>query len=332
VARSLNERGLLKTVKGKNSLPKPARPWTIQSVGQILTSPIYAGLIRAGDLVVPAEHEAIIGESQYKAVQRLRAAYTPSGPRLGRNPSYLLRGLIRCAHCGAAMTPGSTRKKRKKGEAKEYRYYRCSTRDKQGTDACPSRPLPAEAVEAFVIERIKDVAQDERLLRDAWAKLEGRIAEEKVVLTKRRQALATDIARLSLETRRLAENLGSGISGPARQIIETQLDQTGSLLADSERQMHDLEYRLDALNGSQADFTWVARTLKNFEILWQTMTPENRRRLVLALVKEVTVNEQTDTVTVVMRDWTEGIAGESDGAQGDPDYQDEASAAEEARA
>ncbi len=331
VARSLNERGLLKTVKGKNSLPKPARAWTVQSVGQILTSPIYAGLIRAGDLVVPAEHEAIIGESQYKAVQRLRAAYTPSGPRLGRNPSYLLRGLIRCAHCGAAMTPGSTRKKRKKGDAKEYRYYRCSTRDKQGTDACPSRPLPAEAVEAFVIERIKDVAQDEKLLRETWAKLEGRIATEKATLTKRRQALAGDIARLSLETRRLAESLGSGISGPARQIIEGQLEQTSNLLTDSERQLHNLELRLDALNGSRANFTWVARMLKNFDILWQSMTPVNRRRLVLALVNEITVNEKTDTATVVMRDWAEGISGESEGNRDRPDYQDEASAAGEAR-
>lgn len=302
----------------------------MQSVGQVLTCPIYAGFIRAGDQVVRAEHEPIIEEGRYKAVQRLREAYKPSGPRLGRNPSYLLRGLIRCAHCGAAMTPGSTRKSGKKGESKEYRYYRCSTRDKQGSDACPSRPLPAEAVEAFVIERIKDVAHDERLLRETWTKLEGRITEEKTALSKRRQALATDIARLSLETRRLAESLSSGISGPARQIVEAQLEQTGGLLADSERQLHNLELRLDALNGSQADFAWVARTLRNFPALWQTMTPDNRRRLVLALVKEITVNEKTDTATVVMRDWAEGIAVESDGERGSPDYPDETGAVGEA--
>ena len=38
--------------------------------------------------------------------------------------------------------------------AREYRYYRCTTRDKQGKEACPSAPLPAALHER--IERLTD--------------------------------------------------------------------------------------------------------------------------------------------------------------------------------
>ncbi len=332
VARSLNERGLLKTIKARKRSPERRRPWTVQSIGYVLTSPIYAGLIRAADEIVPGEHEAIIEESRYRAVQEHRNIFASRNSRVIYNPGYLLRGLIRCAHCSAAMTPGSTRKKKKKGETKEYRYYRCSTRDKQGKEACPSRPLPAEAIESFVIERIKEVAQDETISKAAYETLEIRIAEEKKLLGKKRKLLAAEIGRLSIETKRLVESLGSGISSAARKLIENQLNQTGNLLADGEKQMQDLECRLNALNDSQADFAWVVKTLKNFEVLWQTMTLENRQRLVLVLVREVVVNEKTDTATVIMRDWTEDSREMEGNDRNRQDYRDQANAAGEARA
>ena len=57
--------------------------------------------------------------------------------------------------CGSAFTPASTRRGRK-----EYRYYRCVRRDKEGKEACPSAPLPADAIETYVIERLREVAAD----------------------------------------------------------------------------------------------------------------------------------------------------------------------------
>ncbi len=190
----------------------------------------------------------------------------------------------------------------------------------------------ADAIESFVIERIKEVAQDETIIKAAYETLEIRIAEEKGLLGKKRKLLASDIGRLSIETRRLVESLGSGISSAARKLIENQLNQTGNLLADSEKQMQDLECRINALNDSQADFAWVVKTLKNFEVLWQTMTLENRQRLVLVLVREVVVNEATDTATVVMRDWTEDSRDMEGNARNRQDYRDQAKTAGDARA
>ncbi|HMO27610.1 MAG TPA: class I tRNA ligase family protein, partial [Tepidisphaeraceae bacterium] len=43
---------------------------------------------------------------------------------------------------------------------KTYRFYRCSKREKYGKDQCAARPLPAPALEEFVIARISDATAD----------------------------------------------------------------------------------------------------------------------------------------------------------------------------
>ncbi|MBK6463010.1 MAG: recombinase zinc beta ribbon domain-containing protein [Myxococcales bacterium] len=43
---------------------------------------------------------------------------------------------------------------------KTHRYYRCSRREKYGKDQCAGRPLPAAALEEFVVARISNATAD----------------------------------------------------------------------------------------------------------------------------------------------------------------------------
>jgi len=75
-----------------------------------------------------------------------------------RNPVYLVRGTLKCGICGASMTSASTFR-----SGRLHRYYRCSTRDKKGKEVCPTVQLPAEVIEAYVVDRIRRVLQDPRM-------------------------------------------------------------------------------------------------------------------------------------------------------------------------
>src|SRR6202035_5730199 len=76
---------------------------------------------------------------------------------------FLLRGLLRCAPCGSAMTPAHTSRSNRR-----YRYYTCVQAQKRGWHQCPWKSIPAGQMEAFVREQIKGLA------RDPWSFTQGR--------------------------------------------------------------------------------------------------------------------------------------------------------------
>ena len=65
-----------------------------------------------------------------------------SGKATRNKHGALLKGLLYCASCGAAMAHTYS----KKGN-RLYRYYVCTTAQKQGREAC-SKPTPQDRAEA----------------------------------------------------------------------------------------------------------------------------------------------------------------------------------------
>lgn len=151
IGQRLNEAGVpLKTVQRHRP-----NPWTKDLVLRILRNRLYVGEISCQGEFVVAEHPGLIDQ---KTFDRVQAMLVPKNRRLRhecRNPTYLMRGTLRCGLCGSAMTSASTFRL-----GRLHRYYRCSNRDKQGKKACQTRQLPAEAIEAFVVDRVQDALVD----------------------------------------------------------------------------------------------------------------------------------------------------------------------------
>jgi hypothetical protein len=211
VARLLNEANRsTKRRVATNGRIREARPWTKADVLSVIKNPVYAGHMRSHGEFYDGEHEALVTRETFSRARTLLdgAARTTNDP--SRNPDYILRGLLRCACCGSAFTPASTRRGRT-----EYRYYRCIRRDKEGREACPSSPLPAEAIETYVIERLREFA---------------------------------------------AENTGTDTVG-----IEN---------------------------------SWADRCLADFDAVWDVLTPQNRGRLLRAVIQSVEIDEPANRVKV----------------------------------
>ena len=221
VARFLNEshRSPKRHVAANGRL-REARPWTKADVTRLLKNPVYAGYMRSHGEFYAGEHEALVDRETFSRVRALvnRATRTTNDP--SRNPDYILRGLLRCACCGSAFTPASTRKGRT-----EYRYYRCIRRDKEGRDACPSSPLPAGTIETFVIDRLREIA-------------------------------------------------------------------AGGTLADA----------------AEIETSWVGRCLADFDSIWDVLTPENRGRLLRAVVQSVEIDEPANRVKVFILEPSDGLS------------------------
>jgi len=154
ISQRLNEAQVpLKTAQR----PRP-NPWTKDLVLRILRNRLYVGELSCQGEFVMAEHPALIEASMFDRVQRMLDPKVRRDRQVSRNPTYLVRGTLKCGICGYHMTSASTFR-----SGRLHRYYRCSTRDKKGRAGCPTVQLPAEAIETFVVERIQEVLKDPAL-------------------------------------------------------------------------------------------------------------------------------------------------------------------------
>ena len=315
-ARALNARGrrtkLAETRKGEL---RGAKPWHKDAVLRVLKSPLYAGYVGCGGELFEGEQARIVERDVWARVQAMLLANAGTKTSHGRNPDYVLRGLLFCQRCGAAFTTASTRKR-----GNEYRYYRCVTRVKAGADACEAQPLPANAIESYVVDRLRAVVSDPALVADIERRLQVRLVARRATLEAERKALPATIANLSAEGGRLVASMAT-MSGPARRLLDDRVQQVGDELARREEKLREVEQQLAALAEARVDVDWVAEALRDFDPVWEALTPDNRGRLLAALICRIDVDEPAGRVEIHLADVSGVAASTDDMEDGEEDHE-----------
>jgi len=291
VVRALTEKGWVPRAQTARR-----KGWRTDHVLRMLKNPLYGGLIASGGELHEAEHEVLVPRETWERVQALLGARhdadQPEARR--RTPTYILVGLLRCASCGAALTPATAR-----AHGKQYRYYACGTRAKQGRNACPSRPLPAQALEDFVVDRIREATTGpagRALAADVGSAIRAKLDREREDLAVERRGLPSRIAGAAAEKARLARNLQRTRNAASRAAIEDQIGHLADEQAAREQRLAAIDARLAVLDAARVEADWIVAALRDFGSLWQVMTPENRIRLVRAVVDRVEVDEESGTI------------------------------------
>jgi hypothetical protein len=279
-----------------NGTSRGAREWDRQSVLHVLRNPIPAGFMPCNDDVYEGQHQAIIDQVTYRRVQNMLDEGRRQRSSWGRNPDYILAGIIHCALCGQAYTPASTRKGNR-----EYRYYRCTKRDKGGVEACVAGPLPARAIEDFVVERVRDALADGKLAADVTRTVKERLAGERTSLLAERHDLPSKIAALSSEGKRLVESV-SVVNGAGQRLLDAKLQEVGEQLGRLEGRQREVDHRLSLVDTFKVEAEWVSICLADFNRVWDTLNAENRGRLVRAVIERVEVDEPKGDVRAFIAD------------------------------
>ncbi len=90
--------------------------WSKAHVGNVLKNPFYYGVMIVKGQMYPHRYETIISESLFDQVKTIIEGFKKKPAKYVGKP-YIYRGLIRCAHCGLAITP-----EKHKGHV----YYHCT--------------------------------------------------------------------------------------------------------------------------------------------------------------------------------------------------------------
>lgn len=297
-AALMNARGF--TTKGwttREGRERRGRPFDKLNLRSLLMNPLYAGRISCrGGETVPGEHPAIVPEEVWDGAQRLlRHGARTGGSRARNKYGALLREILRCGACDAAMSHAYSVRR-----GKRYRYYVCGKALKQGWAACPTKSVPAGEIERFVVERIRAVGADEGLVAATVAAAREQQAKGLRALQRERAAAERVLRSQHADEQRLV---------PGRDAA--RLAGLRDRLRDAERGLTDARERLVAAEAEAIDEGDLARALSLFDPVWDALFPKEQARVLRLLIERVTYDGGAGTLSVTFRpSGIKALAGE----------------------
>jgi site-specific DNA recombinase len=265
------------------------KPFNKHGLFNLLTNVLYTGKITYKDEVHDGEQPAIVDGGVFQRVQQLLKRNGTTGGRHVRNRfGAILKGLLNCAPCGCAMVHTHTLK----NGNKRYRYYVCTNAQKRGWHDCPSKSIPAQEIERFVIDQVRGIGKDRTLLaetlKETRAQGQARITE----LEAERRGLERDLGRHNAEMRKLAGHLAT--NGTATDRVADLQDR----IRAAEQRGTQVREELIALGRELLDEKEVARALALFDPVWETLAPREQVRVIRLLVQRVDYDGDKGTVSV----------------------------------
>jgi site-specific DNA recombinase len=126
-------------------------PFTLDALRRLLSNILYTGEVRHQGKIYPGEHSAILARDEWERVQSLLPqSIQPHGGMRNKHQA-LLQGLLHCECCAAPMVYSYAAK-----GGRKYPYYVCRNAQRNGWSVCPSKSLPAQAIEGSVLGRVRE--------------------------------------------------------------------------------------------------------------------------------------------------------------------------------
>jgi site-specific DNA recombinase len=257
-----NEQGIL-TVNGKY--------WTVSGLHTFLERPRLAGIRQHhGEEIGKAVWDPILAEETWRRVVAVLKDPGRQPPRLNEKPDriYPLRGVLRCGVCGNGLTSMY-----KMG----YRTYGCRK--------APGRVgghvfIRADLAEAWVQIRLIPWADDPRM---------------KNLLSQEAGAEIEQIRQLVLENAEDEETLA--VWGSLLTNRETSAAEYAKQTAVIRKRIDERLARIASIRGQSTLDRFGGSVVEN----WETMTPEDQRSVILALVERIEVDTVKGTGSAAER-------------------------------
>jgi site-specific DNA recombinase len=297
LSQELNHRGWRrKSWKTKDGRWREGKAWDAPNLRRLLTDPTCIGQVKLGEQVFPGEHEGIVPKALFRKVQEIMGENRQTGGAAARNrQGALLRGLLRCMACDAGMVHGWTRK-----NGRLYRYYTCSKAQKRGWSTCPTKSVPADEIEKFVVNRIRIIGTDAEVRRETFEQALAQVAAQRRGLRLEAKRLNKEMARSRGEVDRLVAAVSRAPDGAGQALMDG--------LAKAQDRLGTLERRLTVSQDQQADLEALqvneedlGRALADFDPIWEVLLTPEKERILRLLIERIDYDAGTGTLSFGFR-------------------------------
>ena len=291
VARELNRQGYrMKAWTSRKGKPMGGGIWKKTDVHHLLTNRLLLGQVVHKDQVYPGEHEAIIDRKVWDRVHRILAENRTSRANRTRSKTIaILKGLLRCGCCDAAMAPTYTTRR-----GKRYHYYVCHAAGKKGYDTCEVKSLPAGQIEEAVFTYLREIFANPEMVARTFRATRAQAAGQRRTLVRQK----TELEKRLSELRKAIGRLVRATDGKAEGVLSAELRVLNDEYSEVEGQAQQLDAQLDRQEDLPTERD-VAEALRTVEPLWAELFPAEKERIARLLVETVTV--RPDGLTIRLR-------------------------------
>ncbi|PGX79598.1 resolvase [Bacillus thuringiensis] len=287
---------------------KKGKPFSINTIKTILENPVYIGVIRynvrrnwtdkrRGDInpnpvFQKGKHDAIISQVTWEKAQQIlkQRSHKPNRVHGGAFP---FTGVLRCPKCGAGMVVSRTVNKLKDGTRKTIEYYACGAWKNKGTSVCNSNTIRVDKAEAYIFERLQQLATNEQLIQDIVETVNGKRSNNDEPIKREFATLAKELEQLQRKKERAMEMFEDDLITKVE--LQQRLNKTNELIDQVELRLQPIKLQIQSLKTHTIDETLIKEVMSNFHKAFkQSITQEQQKHLVTLLIKEITINEERE--------------------------------------
>ncbi len=299
VARLLNKNGVrtkqrLETRKDGSSVETGGKRWVGQNVSRMVRNALYRGVIVHDEAEYPGRHQALVDDELWKAANKVLTAgvklpdNADANLRQRNRHQMLLKGILRCGHCGKHLIPKPAGKKDKDGNP--YLYYVCGDLNKHGkSDGCVLRNLPARGFEEYLIQLMGELGKHPEIIRATTEASRKDYEEAAKPFERKLREVEKDLDSVSEEVARL---IGMAkrpeLKGLSNEFIE-EANAAGKRKAELQDEREKLKMEIDYRRNLVTDEEIICGKLLEFTSLFEELTFEEQAELIGLLFKDIRV-------------------------------------------
>jgi site-specific DNA recombinase len=296
VCAEANRRGwTTKSWVTKSGARRPGQPFNKSRLYSLLTNVLFIGKVDFKGELYAGEHPAIVDDLTFERAQLLLKHNGRTGGVQVRNKyGALLKGVLRCKCCDAAMIHSHTKRR-----DRLYRYYVCVHAQKSGYADCQTKAIPALDIERFVVDRIRAIGSDPDLQDETLRQLVEARERRRPDLEGERLRLQQELLRRQEEAKRLLAAITDGRGGGT--LLGERLSETETQMATMERRMTEVREELLTIESELVDERDLRAALSLFEPVWDQLVPKEQSRIMQLLIDRVDYDAKAGRVEITFR-------------------------------
>lgn len=312
IARWLNKNGYIREeVQNKNG--SKFKDWTCNHIKHILDNPLYTGQMVYGRrktsrakgyqsayrresqenyITCDNSHEAIVSMELFQTAQKLRKETGIKGnPKIGRERTHLLSGILKCPDCGSSMFSDKNMWTNKDGTKMETFSYVCSHYRISGAyGECKRNGVNAVEVEKAVINYTKRLLNNPIFAEDIKNRIEESVdlsrLDEQIIFNKQEiLKIKSQIRNLEVDIDALWKDDKHFIQ--RRESLNKRLDKFYSDLFDMQDRLKIVEAKKIAAEKDKITAEVVYEYLSCFERVYDRLNDKEKRDLIQSMIVKV---------------------------------------------